>query len=72
MRIRCQNRLKKKPLSSKPLILCSRSSLFAEPVRQEKKISSHTSDAAVNNPNCRNTNSASCRLEGSVLGGIVD
>ncbi|OAM15486.1 hypothetical protein A7P85_09950 [Eikenella corrodens] len=69
MRIRCQNRLKKKPLSSKPLICCSRSALFADPVRQEQAISSHTSDAAASNPNCRNTSSASCRLEGSALGG---
>ncbi|WP_153711505.1 hypothetical protein [Eikenella corrodens] len=43
--------------------------LFADPVRQEQAISSHTNDAAVSNPNCRNTSSVSCRLEGSALGG---
>ncbi|OAM36764.1 hypothetical protein A7P98_02065 [Eikenella sp. NML080894] len=69
MRIRCQNRLKKKPLSSKPLICCSCSALFADPIRQERAISSHPNDAAVSNPNCRNTSSVSYRLEGSALGG---
>ncbi|OAM28905.1 hypothetical protein A7P94_02545 [Eikenella sp. NML01-A-086] len=69
MHNRCQHRPKKKPLSSKLLICCIRSAVFAAPIKQERAISSHTSDAAASNPNCRNTSSVSCRLEGSALGG---